>query len=58
MSDFISGLIGVGLVFAFLAFMAIGIKSVPLSIIIAGVLALPVIDFVQTVRKGKNRSGD
>lgn len=55
MGDFIGGLIGVGLLFGFLIFMAVGIKSIPLSIIIAGVLVLPLIDFIKTVvKKGRN----
>lgn len=58
MGNFIAGLIAVVLISVFLLFYAVTLKSLPLWIIIVGVLALVVIDFVQSVRKDKDQSED
>lgn len=58
MGNFIAGLIAVVLISVFLLFYAVTLESLPLWIIIVGVLALVVIDFVQSVRKDKDQSED
>ncbi|MEE9539823.1 MAG: hypothetical protein V3W10_10865, partial [candidate division NC10 bacterium] len=54
----IAGLIAVVLISAFLLFYAVTLKTLPLWIIIVGVLALVVLDFVQSVKKGKEENED
>jgi MFS superfamily sulfate permease-like transporter len=54
----IAGLIAVVLISAFLLFYAVTLKTLPLWIIIVGVLALVVLDFVQSVKKGKDETED
>jgi hypothetical protein len=51
-------LIAVVLISAFLLFYAVTLKTLPLWIIIVGVLALVVLDFVQSVKKGKEENED
>lgn len=57
MANLITGLIGVVLVAVFLGFYAIGIRSLPLSIIVVAIMMLVLADFIQTVRKGNNHTG-
>lgn len=57
MGNIIAGLIAVVLISVFLLFYAVTLKTLPLWIIIVGVLALVVLDFVQSVR-GKEEDED
>jgi hypothetical protein len=50
----ITGIIGIVLVAAFLGFMVVWVKALPLIIIVVGVLALLIYDFVQTMRAGES----
>jgi hypothetical protein len=50
----ITGIIGIVLVAAFLGFMVAWVKALPLIIIVVGVLALLIYDFVQTMRAGES----
>jgi hypothetical protein len=52
----ITGLIGLAMAIAFLGFMVIWVPAPPLIIIIVGVMALAVFDFVQTVRGEESSS--
>jgi hypothetical protein len=47
----ITGLIGLAMAMVFLGFMVIWVPALPLIIIVVGVMALAVFDFVQTVRE-------
>jgi hypothetical protein len=58
MTNFISGLIAVVLISVFFGFYAVTLESIPLWIILVGVLALIVIDFVQSVRKGNDQADE
>jgi hypothetical protein len=49
----ITGLIGIAMVVTFLGFMVWWVKALPIIIIVVGVMALLVYDFVQTVRSGE-----
>jgi xanthosine utilization system XapX-like protein len=52
--NLVAGIIGVGMVCAFLAFMLIWVPAPPLIIIMVGVMGMLVYDFVQTMRHGEN----
>lgn len=52
MINFVTGLVGIGLVLAFLGLMLIWVPAPPLIIIVALVMALLVVDFVQSLRNG------
>jgi hypothetical protein len=52
----ISGIIGIGLLAAFLGIMLWWAPAVPLIVIVVGVLILLIYDFVQTLRYGENGS--
>lgn len=54
MTNFITGIIGIFLVAAFLTFMLVWVPAPPLIIIVLAVMALLIIDFVQSVRAGGN----
>jgi hypothetical protein len=56
MTLLITGLIGLAMAIAFLGFMVIWVPAPPLIIIIVGVMALAVFDFVQTVRGEESSS--
>ena len=58
MDNIITGLIAVVLLVVFLGFYAYKIISVPLWIIIAGILALAIYDFYDSVQKGEGENGD
>jgi hypothetical protein len=58
MSNLISGSIAVLMSVVFLLFYAVRIGSIALWIIIVGNLAFLVVDFVQSVRKGNNQTGN
>ena len=53
-SNLIAGAIGIGMVVAFLGFMVVWVPAPPLIIIVVGVMALLIYDFVQTLRFGEN----
>jgi hypothetical protein len=53
----ITGLIGIGLLVAFLGIMVWWVKALPLIIIVVGVLVLLLIDFAQELRAESNRAG-
>ena len=53
----VSGVIGIGLMAAFLGFMVVWVKAPPLIIIVLVVMALLIYDFVQTMRFGENGPG-
>ncbi|GIK81592.1 MAG: hypothetical protein H3C55_08435 [Pseudorhodoplanes sp.] len=50
----ITGIIGIALLFAFVGFMLIWVKALPLIIIAVITGAMVVYDFVQTVRAGES----
>ena len=50
----ITGMIGIAMMVAFLGFMVVWVKAIPLIIIVVGVLALLIYDFVQTLRAGES----
>lgn len=50
----ITGIIGIVMFAAFLGFMVIWVPAPPLIIIVVGVTALLVYDFVQTLRAGES----
>jgi hypothetical protein len=51
---FITGIIGIALLAAFLGIMLWWVPATPLIIIVAGVMLLLLYDFVQTLRFGEN----
>jgi len=53
-SNLIAGAIGITMVMTFLGFMIVWVPAPPLIVIIVGVMALLVYDFVQTLRFGDN----
>ena len=53
---FITGIIGIGLLAAFLGIMLWWAPAVPLIIIVVGVFILLIYDFVQTLRYGEDTS--
>ena len=53
----ISGLIGIALLATFLGIMVWWVKALPLIIIVVGVLALLIFDFVQELRAASNSAG-
>ncbi|MFQ5840562.1 MAG: hypothetical protein ACE5HK_07555 [Candidatus Methylomirabilales bacterium] len=53
MSNLISGVIAVLVVVTFLGYYAVRLESIPLWIIIVGVLAMILLDFVQSLRNGQ-----
>ena len=50
----ITGIIGIAMVVAFLGFMLVWVKAVPLIIIVIVAVALLVYDFIQTLRAGES----
>ncbi|MBI4274718.1 MAG: hypothetical protein HY659_08475 [Rhizobiales bacterium] len=54
MTGIITGIIGIGMLTAFLGIMAWWVKALPMIIIIVGVLCLLIYDFVQTMRAGES----
>lgn len=57
MTNLVTGLIGVVLVSVFLGFYAVGMRSLPFTIIVVAVSGMVVADFVQSVKNEKNRNG-
>ncbi len=54
MTNFITGIIGIASVVGFLSFMLIWVPAPPLIIIVVFVMALLIIDFVNSLRSGGN----
>jgi len=54
MMTFISGIIGIAMVIAFLGVMVVWVPAPPLIIIVVFVMALLIWDFIQTLRHGEN----
>lgn len=54
MMIFISGIIGISMVIAFLGVMVVWVPAPPLIIIVVSVMALLIWDFIQTLRYGEN----
>lgn len=52
MMNFVTGIIGIALLCTFLGIMVWWIKALPLIIIVALVIVLLIVDFVQTLRTG------
>lgn len=50
LTNVITGIIGILMVCAFLAFMLIWVKALPLIVIVVGTMLLLITDFVQAVR--------
>jgi len=50
MTLLITGIIGLAMAMMFLGFMVVWVPALPLIIIVVGVMALAVFDFVQTLR--------
>jgi hypothetical protein len=57
MRDFISGIIGIGMLMVFLGIMVWWVKALPLIIIIVSVLLLLIYDWVKTMRYGESGPG-
>ncbi len=58
MDNLIAGLIPAAMVIVFLGSYAVRLDAIPLWIIIIAILAMVLIDLVQSVRKGKNGPRD
>lgn len=58
MANRITGLIAAAMVIVFLGFYAVRLDAIPLWIIIIAILAMVLIDLVQSVRKDKNGPRD
>jgi hypothetical protein len=54
MTNLVTGIIGIAAVSIFLGILLWWIKALPLIIIVAVVLTLLIVDFVQTLRTGNN----
>ena len=50
MTNLITGIIGLAMMMAFLGFMVVWVKAPPLIIIVAVVVILAIIDFLQSLR--------
>lgn len=57
MTNFITGVIGIAGVCAFLGILLWWIKATPLIIIMVGVMLLLLVDFVQSLRAGNGGRG-
>lgn len=56
MTNLITGIIGISLVVGFLSFMLVWVPAPPLIIIVVFVMAMLIIDFVNSLRSGGNGS--
>jgi hypothetical protein len=56
-TNFVTGLIGIFLVLAFVGFMVWWVPAWPLIIIVALVMLLLLVDFVQSLRAGNSGAG-
>ena len=50
----ITGIVGIAMLVAFLGFMLVWVKAIPLIIIVVLVVGLLIDDFVQTLRAGES----
>lgn len=50
----ITGIVGIAMLVAFLGFMLVWVKAIPLIIIVVLVVSLLIYDFVQTLRAGES----
>ena len=50
----ITGIVGIAMLVAFLGFMLVWVKAIPLIIIVVLVVVLLIYDFVQTLRAGES----
>jgi hypothetical protein len=57
MTNYVTGIIGLGMMIVFLGFLVWWIKALPLTIIVVIVVLLMIYDFVHTVRYGENGRG-
>jgi len=57
MRDLVAGIIGIALVFTFLGIMIWWVKALPLIVIVVGVMALLVYDWIKTLRFGVSGPG-
>ncbi len=57
MDNIIAGVISVGMIVIFLGFYAIKLNSIPLWIIMGGILIMVVVEFVETLREGNDLNG-
>ena len=57
MMGFVTGVVGIALVLLFLGFLVWWIQALPLTIIVVGVVALLLYDFVRTLRYGESGPG-
>ncbi|MGQ0665062.1 MAG: hypothetical protein ACT4P2_16070 [Pseudomonadota bacterium] len=56
-ANLVAGIIGIVLVVAFLGTLMVWLKSVPLIIIMLGVIALMIYDFAKTLKEGNGTPG-
>ncbi len=57
MDNIIAGIIGVGMVVVFLGFYAIKLNSIPLWIILGGIIVMAVIEFFETIKEDNGLNG-
>jgi len=57
MTNFVTGIFGIAALCVFLGILLWWIKAVPLIIIVVAVVALLLIDFVQSLRTGNSNGG-
>lgn len=57
MMTFITGIVGIAMLVAFLGFLVWWIKDLPFTIIVVAVVLLLLYDFVRTLRYGENGAG-
>lgn len=56
MANLMTGIVGIVVVSAFLGFLMWWLKSIPLAVIMLGVIGLMIYDVVSTLRTGSNGS--
>ena len=57
MITFVTGVVGIAMLVAFLGFLVWWIKALPFTIIVVGVVLLLLYDFVRTLRYGDSGAG-
>ncbi len=58
MDNIIAGVIGVAMIVVFLGFYVIKLNSIPLWIIIAGIIAMISYEFYESIAKSEDQNGD
>ncbi len=58
MDNIIAGVIGVAMIVVFLGFYVIKLNSIPLWIIIIGIIAMILYEFYESIAKGEGQNGD